>query len=74
VSYVRSTPVLQSVQADFRLRIAQCFCPISLYGSSISSILDALELELDGSSDFQLFFLNMSDQVLKIDENNDVCF
>jgi hypothetical protein len=37
--------------------------------------LDALEPALDGSSDFQLFsFLNMSDQVLKIDENNNVRF
>jgi hypothetical protein len=42
-------------KADFRLHIAQCFCHISLYGSSSSSILDALELALDGSSDFQLF-------------------
>jgi hypothetical protein len=33
----------------------QCFCHISLYGSSNSSILDALELELDGASDFHLF-------------------
>jgi hypothetical protein len=55
VSYARSTPALQSVQADFRLHIAQCFCHISLYGSSNSSILDAFEPTLDGASDFQLF-------------------
>jgi hypothetical protein len=42
-------------KADFRLHIAQCFCHISLYESSNSSILDALELALDGASDFQLF-------------------
>jgi hypothetical protein len=44
-------------KADFRLHIAQCFCHISLYGSSNSLILDVLELALDGSYDFQLFFL-----------------
>jgi hypothetical protein len=42
-------------KADFRLHIAQCFCHISLYGSSNSSILDALELKLDGAYDFQIF-------------------
>jgi hypothetical protein len=42
-------------KADSRLHIAQCFCHISLYGSSNSSILDALEPTLDGDSDFQLF-------------------
>jgi hypothetical protein len=30
-------------KADFRLRSAQCFCHISLYGSSKLMILDALE-------------------------------
>jgi hypothetical protein len=44
-------------KADFRLHIAQCFCHISLYESSNSSILDALEPELNLSSYFQLFFL-----------------
>jgi hypothetical protein len=39
-------------KAYFRLHIAQCFCHISLYGSSNSSILDALELALDRASDF----------------------
>jgi hypothetical protein len=38
-------------KADFRL-FAQCFFHISLYGSSNSSILDALELALDRASDF----------------------
>jgi hypothetical protein len=42
-------------KSDFRLHIAQCFCHISLYGSSNSSILDALELALYGAYDFQLF-------------------
>jgi hypothetical protein len=42
-------------KSDFRLRIAQCFCHISLYGSSNSSILDALEPSLDRASDFQFF-------------------
>jgi hypothetical protein len=42
-------------KADFRLHVPQCFCNIFLYGSSNSSILDALEPELDGASDFQLF-------------------
>jgi hypothetical protein len=41
--------------SNFRLHIAQCFCHISLYGSSNSSILDVLEPALDGDSDFQLF-------------------
>jgi hypothetical protein len=44
-------------KAEFRLHIVQCFCHISLYRSSNSSILDALELALDVDSDFQLFFL-----------------
>jgi hypothetical protein len=57
-------------KADFRLHIAQYFYHISLYGSSNSSILDVLEPALDKASDL----LNMSDQVLKIDENSDVRF
>jgi hypothetical protein len=44
-------------KADFILHIAQCFCHISLYGSSNLSILDALEPALDGSSYFKLFLL-----------------
>jgi hypothetical protein len=42
-------------KADFRLHIPQCFCHISLYGSSNSSILDALEPAVDGDSYFELF-------------------
>jgi hypothetical protein len=48
-------------KADFRLHIAQYFCHISLYRSSNSSILDALESALDGASDFQLVFLRFGD-------------
>jgi hypothetical protein len=39
-------------KADFRLRSAQCFCHISLYGSSILMILDALERRFEGSSEY----------------------
>jgi hypothetical protein len=42
-------------KADFRLHIAQWFCHISLYASSNSSILVALEPALDRASGFQLF-------------------
>jgi hypothetical protein len=42
-------------KADFRLHIVQCFCHISLYGSSNLSILVALEPALDGASYFQHF-------------------
>jgi hypothetical protein len=56
-------------KADFRLHIAQCFCHISLYMSSNSSILDALELALDRASDFQIFIpwrcLTSSSKVVK---------
>ena len=43
-------------KADFRPRSAQCFCHISLYGSSNLSILEVLESARDGASDF-IFFL-----------------
>jgi hypothetical protein len=60
---------------DFRLHITRCFSHNSLYGSSNSSILDALEPALNEASDSHLFLpLNMSNQVAKIDENRDVCF
>jgi hypothetical protein len=36
-------------KADFRLRNAQCFCHISLYGSSKLMILDALERMFEGA-------------------------
>jgi hypothetical protein len=43
-------------KADFRLRSAQCFCHISLYGSSKLMILDALEIRFKGASEYELFF------------------
>jgi hypothetical protein len=56
-------------KADYRLHIAQCFCHISLYGSSNSLILDAFESELDEASNFQLFIpwtcLNRSSKLMK---------
>ena len=39
-------------KADFRLRSAQCFCHISLYGSSKLMILDALERGFEGASEY----------------------
>jgi hypothetical protein len=38
-------------KADFRLRSAQWFCHISLYGSSKLMILDALETRFEGDSE-----------------------
>jgi hypothetical protein len=38
-------------KADFRLRSAQWFCHISLYGSSKLMILDALETRFEGASE-----------------------
>jgi hypothetical protein len=46
------TPAMQLSEADFRLRSAQCFCHISLYGSSKLMILDALERRFEGSSEY----------------------
>ena len=53
-SYVHFIPALQSV-SNFRTRSIQSFCHISLYGSSNSLILNALEWEFDGASEYQLF-------------------
>jgi hypothetical protein len=39
-------------KADFRLRIAQWFCHISLYGPSKLMILDALERRFEGASEY----------------------
>jgi hypothetical protein len=39
-------------KADFRLRNAQCFCHISLYGSSKLMILDALERMFERASEY----------------------
>jgi hypothetical protein len=38
-------------KADFRLRNAQWFCHISLYGSSKLMILDASETRVEGASE-----------------------
>jgi hypothetical protein len=46
------TPAMQLSEADFRLRSAQCFCHISLYGSSKLMILDALERRFEGASEY----------------------
>ena len=54
-SYVHFIPALQSVPTNFRTRNVQSFCHISLYGSSNSLILDALEREFHGASEYQLF-------------------
>jgi hypothetical protein len=43
-------------KADFRLRSAQCFCHISLYGSSKLMIPDALERRFEGDSEYYFFF------------------
>src|SRR6185437_4099953 len=56
-SYVHFIPALQSVPTNFRTRNVQCFCHISLCGSSNSLILDELEREFHGASKYQLFLL-----------------
>ena len=53
-SYVHFIPALQSVP-NFRMRSVQSFCHISLYGSSNSLILGALEWEFHGASEYQFF-------------------
>ena len=42
---------------NFRTRNAQCFLHNSLHGSSISLVLDALEWQLDGASEYLIFFI-----------------
>ena len=54
-SYVHFIPVLQSVPTNFRMRNVQCSCHISLFGSWNSLILNALEWEFNGASEYQLF-------------------
>src|SRR6185437_2748055 len=54
-SYVHFIPALQSVPTNFRMRNVQCSCHISLYRSSNSLILNALEWEFDGPSEYQIF-------------------
>jgi hypothetical protein len=59
VSNKRVVPILlrwcNLSKADFRLRSAQCFCHISLYGSSKLMILDAFERIFEGSSEYYFF-------------------
>ena len=64
-SCVHFIPALQSVP-NFRTRSVQSFCHISLYGSSNSLILDALEWEFHGASEYQLFIPCMSLSMRKI--------
>ena len=65
-SYVHFIPALQSVPTNFRTRNVQCSCHISLYGSSNSLILDALEREFHGASEYQLFIPCTSLSICKI--------
>ena len=66
-------PALQSVPTNFRTRNIQCSCHISLYGSSNLLILDALEWEFHGASEYQLFLPCTSLSMCKIDENSGAC-
>ena len=65
-SYVHFIPALQSISTNFRTRNVQCSCHISLYGSSNSLILDALEQEFHGASEYQLFLPCTSLSLCKI--------
>ena len=65
-SYVHFIPALQSVLTNFRTRNVQCSCHISLYGSSNSLILDALEQEFHGASEYRLFIPCTSLSMCKI--------
>jgi len=64
-SCVHFIPALQSVP-NFKTRSVQSFCHISLYGSSNSLILDALEREFHGASKYQLFLPCTSLSMCKI--------
>ena len=64
-SCVHFIPALQSVP-NFRTRSIQSFCHISLYGSSNSLILDALEREFHGAYEYQLFIPCTSLSMCKI--------
>ena len=68
-SCVHFIPALQSVP-NFRTRSIQSFCHLSLYGSSNSLILDALEWEFDGASEYQLFASCTALNISQIDENS----
>src|SRR6185437_10441526 len=65
-SYVHFIPALQSVPMNFRTRNVQYSCHISLYGSSNSLILDALERKFHGASEYQLFLPCTSLSMCKI--------
>src|SRR6185369_1075744 len=65
-SYVHFIPALQSVPTNFRTCNVQCSCHISLYGSSNSLILDALEREFHGASEYLLFLPCTSLSMCKI--------
>jgi hypothetical protein len=45
----------QNLSWNFRTRDAQCFLHNSLHGSSNSLVLDALEWQLDGASEYLIF-------------------
>jgi hypothetical protein len=53
-SYVRFTSVMKSV-LNFRTRNAQCFLYNSLHGSSNPLVLDVLERQLYGASEYLIF-------------------
>ena len=65
-SYVHFIPALQSVPTNFRTHNVQCSCHISLYGSSNSLILDALERKFHRASEYQLFIPCTSLSMCKI--------
>ena len=65
-SYVHCIPALQYVSTNLRTRNVQCSCHISLYGSSNSLILDVLEREFHGASEYQLFLPCTSLSMCKI--------
>ena len=65
-SYVHFILALQSVSTNFRTRNIQCSCHISLYGSSNSLILDALDQEFHGTSEYQIFIPCTSLSMCKI--------
>ena len=56
----------QRCNLNFRMRSIQSFCHISLYGSSNSLILDALEQKFHEASEYQLFLPCTSLSMCKI--------
>src|SRR6185437_15785019 len=65
-SCVHFIPALQSVPTNFRTRNVQCSCYISMYGSSNSLILNALEREFYEASEYQFFLPCTSLSMCKI--------